>query len=81
MDASTAEQWFLTGAAGTASGCTQGNKCTLAEVEAFYANASLVTVQFVKGRDFAFSGAVDNLIINDTAYDFEPFGVTSSDVS
>ena len=28
-----------------------------------------------KGRDYAFSGAVDALRINDDVFDFEPFGV------
>jgi hypothetical protein len=28
-----------------------------------------------KGRDYAFSGAVDALRINNQVFDFEPFGV------
>jgi hypothetical protein len=32
-------------------------------------------VSITKGRDWAFSGAVDNLRINNAVFDFEPFGV------
>ena len=39
------------------------------------------SVQISKGRDFAFSGMVDGLRINDTLYDFEPFGVEAKPVS
>ncbi len=37
-----------------------------------------MSVQITKGPDYAFSGAVDNLRINKTVYDFEPFGVHST---
>ena len=30
-------------------------------------------MSIIKGRDYAFSGAVDNLVINDKTYNFEPF--------
>jgi hypothetical protein len=76
LDASSADRWFLTGAAGTSSGCTQASYCTLDEVKSHYANATLLTAQITKGRDYAFSGAVDGLQINDRVYDFEPTGVT-----
>lgn len=57
-----------------------GARCTWEEVQSFLASdgendATLYSVQITKGRDFAFSGAVDALVINDTTYDFEPFGV------
>jgi len=39
------------------------------------------SVQISKGRDFAFSGMVDGLVINDKLYDFEPFGVEAKPVS
>ena len=80
QDASTADRWFLTGAAATASGCTQAAYCTLAEVQAAYADATIFTVQLTKGRDYAFSGAADGLQINDDVYDFEPFGVSKTTV-
>ena len=41
-------------------------------------NATLYTVQISKGRDWAFSGAVDALQINNAVYDFEPFGVSQT---
>jgi hypothetical protein len=78
LEASSADRWFLTGAAGTSSGCTQATYCTLDEVKAKYANATLLTAQITKGRDYAFSGAVDGLQINDVVYDFEPTGVTQA---
>lgn len=69
------KQWYLTGAAGTDTGCNQVTYCTLAEVKAALPDATLFTVQITKGRDYAYSGAVDALQINSTTYDFEPFGV------
>lgn len=76
QDASTADQWFLTGAAGSGS-CNQGPEgyCTLDEVKAKFPNATILSVAFGKGRDYAFTGAVDALQINDTTFDFEPNGV------
>jgi hypothetical protein len=70
-----AKKWWLTGAAGTATGCNQTTYCTLDEVKAALPNATLFTAQINKGRDHAFSGAVDALQIGSTTYDFEPFGV------
>jgi hypothetical protein len=78
LAASGADRWWLTGAAGASSGCTQASYCTLDQVKAAYQNATLLTVQITKGRDYAFSGAVDGLQINDTVYDFEPLGVTKA---
>jgi len=69
------ERWYLTGAAGTATGCNQTTYCTLAEVKAALPNATLFTVAITKGRDYAFTGAVDALQVGATTYDFEPFGV------
>jgi len=75
LDASTDQRWFFTGAFGAASGCNQTTFCTLAQAKAAAPDATLFTTQITKGRDFAFSGAVDDLQINDTVYDFEPNGV------
>jgi hypothetical protein len=75
QDASTGARFFLTGAAGTSSGCNQVTYCTLAQVKTAFPSASLLTVQFTKGRDVEFSGAVDKLVINTKTFDFEPFGV------
>jgi hypothetical protein len=79
IDATTAERWWLTGDAGTSTGCTQADFCTLDQVQAALPNASVLSVAIGKGRDSAFSGAVDKLVWNTTTYDFEPFGVTASD--
>jgi hypothetical protein len=68
----SAGQWYLTGSAGTASGCNQVTYCTLAQVKAFYPNASLLAVQITKGRDYAWNGAVDGVVVNDTIYDLAP---------
>ena len=78
IDASTAKRWYLTGPAGTATGCNQVTYCTLAQVKQNAPNASIYTVAFGKGRDHAFVGAVDALVWNTTTYDFEPFGVIAT---
>ena len=76
IDASTAPQWYLTGSGGAQTQCTQASMCTLDDVQQKLPDATIYTAQINKGRDNAFSGAVDDLVINDTAYNFEPFGVT-----
>jgi len=77
IDAATSGEWFLTGAAGSATGCNDG--CSFAElVDALDDGGEppvILTVAVGKGRDTAFVGAVDGLRINDTIYDFESFGV------
>jgi hypothetical protein len=75
VDASTAQRWYYTGGFGATSGCNQTTYCTLAEAKEAAPDATIHTVQISKGRDYAFSGAVDALTINDTTYDFEPLGV------
>lgn len=75
IDASSADRWYYTGSAGTTSGCSQASYCTLAEAKEAFPKADILTVAFSKGRDSAFSGAVDGLVWNDTTYDFEPTGV------
>jgi hypothetical protein len=76
--ADTGKHWGLTGMAGTPCDIN-GSRCTFAELKSYLADggedATIYTVQITKGRDFAFSGAVDQLVINDTLYDFEPLGV------
>jgi hypothetical protein len=79
-DASTVKQWYFTGGFGTDSGCNQTTYCTLAEAQAAAPDATLLSVEITKGRDYAFSGAVDDLQINNKVYDFEPLGVTESNV-
>jgi hypothetical protein len=77
LDASTAKQWYFTGGEGIDSGCNDANYCTLAEAKAAAPGATLYSTEISKGRDYAFSGAVDALQINDTVYDFEPTGVSA----
>ena len=72
--------WFLTGAAGTATGCLIGTPCTFAALQTALADggdlATILTVQVTKGRDFSYQGAVDGLRINDRLFDFEEKGVS-----
>ena len=65
-----ATRYFLTGAAGTATGCNQVTYCTLAEVQTRLPNASILTVQITKGRDAAWHGSVDGLVIGADTIDF-----------
>lgn len=63
-------RYFLTGAAGTATGCNQVTYCTLAEVQTRLPAASILTVQITKGRDAAWHGSVDGLVIGADTIDF-----------
>jgi len=69
--------WGLTGADMPCN--INGARCTWSQLQAALndggAPATVLTVQITKGRDYAFSGAVDALKINDEVFDFEPFGV------
>jgi len=78
LDASSAKRWYYTGTPGEASGCNQVTYCTLDEATAKFPNGKVLTALIGKGRDYAFSGAVDGLIINDQLFDFEPTGVKTS---
>ena len=78
IDASSAKQWYFTGGTGTTTGCNQTTYCTLAEVHEKAPDATIHTVQITKGRDYAFTGAVDALVLGTTPYDFEPLGVSSN---
>jgi len=83
IDAIGTGQWFLTGQTGTDVGCDQTTTCTWDELLTNLDDGdgippSIFTVQFSKGRDFAYSGAVDALTLNTDVYDFEPFGTTKS---
>jgi hypothetical protein len=73
--------WFLTGAAGTATGCTQATPCTFAQVKTALAQgsgATILSVGVTKGRDLAWQGAIDALRINDQVFDFEETGVKTA---
>ena len=80
--ADTGAHWGI-GGIGMDTLCDQnGTLCTFADVQAYLAanapNAEILTVQITKGRDFAFSGAVDALRLNNDVFDFEPFGVVQT---
>lgn len=73
--------WFLTGAAGTATGCNQTTTCSFAAMQTALADggdaALILTAGVTKGRDFAWQGAIDGLRINAQVFDFEETGVTA----
>ncbi len=76
--------WFLTGAAGTAIGCTQATTCSLADVKTKLNDggdaATILTLMVNKGRDSAYwTGAVDALRVNNRVADFEVGGITVKD--
>ncbi len=69
--------WYMTnGTTATNTGCTQANPCTLAHVRSALPDATICTLALAKGKDYAFSGAVDKLVVNGDTYDCEPTGVT-----
>lgn len=78
LDAATATTpaWGLTGSAFSGNPCSiNSTRCTWSQIQSLLPNATIYTVGISKGRDYAFSGAVDDLWINNTTYNFEPFGV------
>jgi hypothetical protein len=84
-DADDGLHWGLTGAAFAGTVCDINlARCTFDQLQGFLNDgdppARIRTVQIGKGRDFAFSGAVDALIINDQMFDFEPFGVITTTI-
>ena len=75
----TGAGWYFTNQATAAqTNCTQASPCTLADAEKGVPDATIYTVAVNKGRDYAFSGAVDDLQINNDTFDFEPTGVFKS---
>jgi hypothetical protein len=80
IDATDDAQGAVWGLTGADMPCNiNGARCTWTELRAALDDGGEVptihTVGITKGRDFAFSGAVDALTINADTYDFEPFGV------
>ncbi|MEU9152869.1 hypothetical protein AB0D59_20480 [Streptomyces sp. NPDC048417] len=71
--------WYLTGSAGTATGCNLTTPCTFehlkTELNDGGAQPTIYTAAVGKGRDYMWIGAVDGLRINRTVYDFEADGV------
>ncbi|WP_229841724.1 hypothetical protein [Streptomyces brasiliensis] len=79
LDATTTGTWFLTGNAGTVTGCGQPSHCSFQQLMTALndggAKPIIYTVGVSKGRDFMWIGAVDGLRINRCTYDFERTGV------
>lgn len=79
IDATSSGQWYLTGAAGTASGCNQTTTCSFSALKTALDDTGdtpkVLSAAVAKGRDNQWVGAVDGFRINDTIYNFEPFGV------
>jgi hypothetical protein len=73
--------WYFTGSTGTVTGCTLAAPCTLAAIKAAAPDATISTLSVGKGSDYVFQGAVDDLRVNGSVYDFEPFGVYKRDAS
>jgi hypothetical protein len=74
-DATKGYWYFFNGTVATQTGCGMNNHCSLATILAQAPAATVLTISVGKGSDYAFTGAVDNLRINNTVYDFEPNGV------
>lgn len=84
-DADTDPHWGLTGPDFAGTPCDiNGARCTYEELIDYLddgaPDANVLTVQIGKGRDYAFSGAVDSLILNNQKFDFEPFGVITTTI-
>ena len=89
IDASgdTGDHWaFTRDLDPTGTNCfTSGQYCTFTEAMALLNDggptATVLSVEISKGKDYAFSGAVDKLRMNNNQYDFEPFGVKTTTIS
>ncbi|MFD0341182.1 hypothetical protein ACFVH0_21330 [Streptomyces sp. NPDC127117] len=72
-------KWFLTGNAGTMTGCNQTTLCTFPQLKTALNDGgpapTIYTAAVGKGRDKVWIGAVDGRRINRTIYDFEADGV------
>ncbi|MGH3356419.1 MAG: hypothetical protein ACRDOJ_11025, partial [Nocardioidaceae bacterium] len=81
IDAADDAQGAVWGLTGTDMPCNlSGARCTWTQLKEVLDDGdgnppTIHTVAISKGRDFAFSGAVDALNINGDVFDFEPFGV------
>ncbi|MEU1535921.1 hypothetical protein [Streptomyces fagopyri] len=79
LNATTTGTWFLTGNAGTVTGCNQSTPCTFPQLKTALNDGgpapTIYTVAVGKGRDNLWAGAVDGLRINRNIYDFEANGV------
>ena len=77
----TSGSWFMTGAAGIATGCNLTTTCSFAQMQSRLADggdaATILTLGVTKGSDYAWQGAIDGLRINSQVFDFEANGVTA----
>ena len=79
-DSTQGRVWGLTGAAGSAAGCSFGGSlCTWDRIQEVLEDgdgnpARIRSIQIAKLRGHAFSGAVDALRVRGNVYDFEPLG-------
>ena len=84
-DATSSGDFMLTGAAGTATGCTLANPCSFSDMKDALDDggdpAVIASIAVTKGRDNAWQGAVDGLRVNDDVFDFELFGVRTEAAS
>ena len=73
--------WGFTGTAFNGTECSiNGARCTWSQIQAYLDDGGedatvAYSLGISKGRDYAFSGAVDDLVVNNDKYDFEPLGV------
>ena len=83
--AASGSGWYLTGAAGNATGCKLSAPCTWAQIQTALNDggdpATVLSVAVTKGRDFSWQGAIDALQLNDTVIDFEEHGVVERPAS
>jgi hypothetical protein len=80
IDATKTGTWGLSGGTWNNTTCSLNTaSCTWDEVQAYLDQsgdpATILSVMVSKGRDHAWSGAVDGLRVNDTVFDFERDGV------
>jgi hypothetical protein len=69
--------WYASnGMVQAATGCTQGSPCSFDVLKSKLPNAFVsFSIGISAGPGATFAGAVDGLQVNNTVYDFEPFGV------
>jgi hypothetical protein len=80
IDATRTGTWGLSGSKWDGTTCSLDTaSCTWDEVQAYLDAsgdpATILSVMVGKGRDHAWSGAIDGLRVNDTVFDFERDGV------
>ncbi|WP_327393906.1 hypothetical protein [Streptomyces phaeochromogenes] len=85
LDATTTGTWYLSGNAGTVTGCKLAAQCTFQQLKTALNDGgpapTISTTAVGKGRDYMWIGAVDGLRINRTMYNFEADHVKTRRVS